>query len=184
MGVVLLSQRTPVVAVGSNASPDQLRAKLAQVTDHTLAVPMSLTRVQGLAPGVAAYVSRSGYVPATPIRTPGEAHDLFAVWLDDDQLVRMDATEPNYHRRQIPGQEGQIYTSKHGCLLDENGNQRRLRPQRELIKELVAESPALKSIAGHNPEEWLERMRPREIRERARRIWIDEGRAQHVDLHT
>jgi hypothetical protein len=123
-------------------------------------------------------------VPATPIRTPGETSDLFAVWLDDDQLVRMDETEPNYDRVPIPEHPAEIYTSKHGCLLDENGEHRRLRPQRELIAELVAESQALRAIAGATPEMWLERMRPPEIRDQARRIWIDEGRTGDVRLDT
>src|SRR5689334_11822688 len=57
--------RVPVLAVGSNASPAQLRHKMAE---HGIVspVPMVRTRVTGIDIGVSAHVSLLGYVSASP----------------------------------------------------------------------------------------------------------------------
>jgi hypothetical protein len=184
LGVAPLRRRTPVIAVGSNASPAQLRAKLGPAR---LVVPLTRTRTHGIAVGVSAHVSRPGYVPATPVPAPGEFATLFALWLDEEQLAVMDATEPNYDRvpLRVPvadaadgaGIDGcQVYVSKHGHLLSADGMGRRLLPQRQLISSLLAESRALRELAGSTPESWIERMRSTEHRADVRRLWIREGR--------
>lgn len=186
-----LDRRAPVLAVGSNASFAQLRAKLAQ---GPFAVPMIKTNANGVAPGVSAHVSRPGYIPATPIPTPGETSTLFLLWLDADQLARIDATEPNYDRVALgtdlhpvmdaadgtPLPACEIYVSKHGHLIDADGVARRLVPQRELINSLLAESSAVRELAGDDAATWVERTRSRDVREQVRRTWIQEGRARRV----
>lgn len=195
--VAPLTHRTSVLAVGSNASMAQLRRKLHATGRGRLVVPMTLSHVAGISPGVSAHVSRPGYVPATPILTPAHHSKLFLVWLDPDQLCVMDATEPNYVRIPLPttrfpvtdASDGgriltcDIYVSKHGCLLRPDGTERRLQPQPGLITSLLGESAALRALAGDSLESWLQTMRRPEARDQARKIWIREGRVHPPVLY-
>ncbi|WP_165368261.1 hypothetical protein, partial [Phytoactinopolyspora endophytica] len=165
LGVAGLDERCPVIAVGSNASPAQLWRKLAGVSGH-LVVPITLVTVDDLAAGVSAHVSRAGYLPATPVAAPGERPTLAVVWLDAHQLPVMDSTEPNYDRSPLPvdrfpqlleaetlaGRPCEIYVSRHGCLAETTGGPMRTRPQPEVIRTVLAESPALRELAGVTPE--------------------------------
>ncbi len=186
----VLADRQPLLAVGSNAAPAQLRTKFSRAGYAGQVVPMTLVEVRGLVPGVSAHVSRPGFVPATPVPTAGTS-SLFVVWLTPDQLAIVDATEPSYDRVPLGAEfpvsaEGsfdcdgrvQMYTSRHGFLLDPSRTPRRLRPQRDLIQDLLAESDALRDLAGPTPDQWLEAMRDPLARRRARDIWADEGRVR------
>ena len=120
-----------VVAVGSNASPAVMAAKLGH------AIPIFGVRVAGLAVGHSAHVAARGYIPATPVPSPGAALSTGAAWLGDDDLATLDSTEPNYHRLTVtthdhplcpsPDQpptpddaptEFSVYVSRHGALGD------------------------------------------------------------------
>ena len=126
--VAAVGQRTPVLSVGSNASPAQLRRKLASAGLRTV-VPMTAVRAHGLAVGVSAHVSTPGYVPATPVADPAAVSDLWVLWLDADAVRALDATEPNYQRMSVPSRYPirltsgvtvpgcRMYVSRHGCLL-------------------------------------------------------------------
>ena len=81
-----MASLTPVLAVGSNASPAQLRRKLANAGLPTL-VPVTAVTVRGLAVGVSAHVSRPGYLPATPVPGTGVESSLWVVWLDEASLT-------------------------------------------------------------------------------------------------
>ncbi|NED97350.1 hypothetical protein G1H11_18800 [Phytoactinopolyspora alkaliphila] len=190
-GGVPLSERTPVLAVGSNASPAQLRRKLPAQPPRRLVLPITAVDVGNLAPGVSAHVSRPGYVPATPVAAPGETSRLVVVWLDTSQLRAMDATEPNYDRTALPADRFpvrhetgapsacscEVYVSHHGCLTDRSGAVRRLEPQSVLIQSLLAGSPALRELAGETPESFVCVMRrDPSARQKARRLFITEGR--------
>ena len=129
--------RTPVLAVGSNASPAQVRRKMANAGLPTQ-VPVTAVRVRGLTVGVSAHVSRPGYLPATPVPDPAAESDLWVLWLDAAALDVVDATEPNYHRVRLPARcpvhltsgqavtDGWVYESRHGHLLNAMGEPRRL----------------------------------------------------------
>jgi hypothetical protein len=96
LGVAPLAERAPVIAVGSNAAPGQLIHKLG---NHAVSdvVPLTLVRVGGLAVGHSAHVSVPGYVPYVPIAAPaGVEREFYVLWLDDEQLRRINATEPNH----------------------------------------------------------------------------------------
>lgn len=96
LAVAPLDARAPVIAVGSNAAPAQLIHKLANrpVSD---VIPLTLVRVGGLAVGHSAHVGIPGYVPYVPIAAPaGVEHEFYVLWLDDEQLRRIDETEPNH----------------------------------------------------------------------------------------
>lgn len=84
--------RVPVLAVGSNASPGQLRHKMAEF-GITSPIPMVKARVSGVDIGVSAHVSRMGYVSASPFHAPDAVRELFVIWLDTEQLAVVDASE-------------------------------------------------------------------------------------------
>jgi hypothetical protein len=182
---------TPVLAVGSNASPAQLRRKLNSAGLPTL-VPITAVRVRGLAVGVSAHVSRPGYLPATPIPSAGAVSDLWVLWLDEAALAAVDATEPNYERVLLPdrcpvrlttGQpvpECWVYLSRHGYLLNEAGEPRRLTDQPTLISALLAEIPALPPLAGTTPREWIERTRDVAVRDAIREVFGSVGLVRRV----
>jgi hypothetical protein len=177
---------TPVLAVGSNASPAQLQRKLINAGLRAL-IPITAVSVRGLAAGVSAHVSRPGYLPATPIPSAGAASDLWVLWLDEAALAAVDATEPNYDRVRLldrcpvrlttgqPVTECWVYQSRHGYLLNNRGEPRRLTDQPTLISALLAEIPALPSLAGTSPQEWIERTRDAAVRDAIREVFGSAG---------
>jgi hypothetical protein len=179
----------PVLAVGSNASPAQLRRKLANAGLPTL-VPITAVRVSGLAVGVSAHVSRPGYLPATPVPDEGAVSDLWLVWLDVAALAAVDATEPNYERILLPARypvrltTGQpvmpcwVYLSRHGYLINEAGEPRRLTDQATLISALLAGIPGLRALGGTSPQEWIERTHDPVARDAIRKAFRSAGLAR------
>ncbi|SDM13985.1 hypothetical protein SAMN05421874_14047 [Nonomuraea maritima] len=183
-----MSERYPVVAVGSNASPSQMRRKFMSHAIRPV-IPMTLADVEGIAPGVSAHVNRWGYVPAVPVEAPGETSRLFVLWLDDRELATLDVTEPNYWRRRLPVDRHPVtlesgvrlppcfvYVGRHGCLTDGHGLARRLVDQPTLIQSLLDDSLELRRLCGGTPEEFVERVREEAIREEVYRIFPAERR--------
>lgn len=169
--------RTPVLAVGSNASPAQLRHKMAEF-GITAPVPLTRVRVSGLAVGVSAHISLAGYVSAAPVRRPGAVTELFFTWLDAGQLEVVDASEGahlpdgNYRRVWLPSPEvgfvlddgtalpgAYAYVNRHGVLHDGTGAPRPHPGQRPLIAGLLAGSAPLRALFGVTPEEFCARAR-------------------------
>jgi hypothetical protein len=169
--------RAPVLAVGSNASPAQLRHKMAQY-GITSPIPMVRTRVTGIDVGVSAHVSLLGYVSASPFEAPGVVRELFVTWLDAEQLAVIDASEGvplpdgNYQRAWLPAPEVQIeladgthlpgayvYVNRHGVLHDGTGAPRTHPGQRALLTELLVGSARLRELFGVTPEEFCARAR-------------------------
>ena len=184
--------RTPVLAVGSNASPAQVRRKMANAGLPTQ-VPITAVAVRGLTVGVSAHVSRPGYLPATPVPDPAAESELWVLWLDKVALAAVDATEPNYHRVRLPARcpvrltsgqvvaEGWVYVSRHGHLLNAAGQPRRLTDQATLITALLAELPELQALAGTDPEQWIERTRDPGVRDVIRQLFRSEGLMRPAD---
>ncbi|MDX3112935.1 hypothetical protein [Streptomyces scabiei] len=180
--------RTPVVAVGSNASPAQLRHKMAEFGIAS-AIPMVRARVTGIDVGVSAHISRHGYVSASPVDAPGVARQLFVIWLDADQLATLDATEPNYDRVLLPAPRFRVelengealldafaYVNHHGVLHDGSGAPRRHPGQHALISELLSRSAALRKLFGGTPEEFCRRARADARRcEQGTRLFAEEN---------
>ncbi len=125
--------RTLVVAVGSNAAPAVLRAKLLPGSPIGTGDLRSLpVRVGNLAVGHSAHVSHRGYIAAAPRHSPGAVLDTIATWLDPTQLALLDRTEPNYRRIRLrvstfpvvptTGEplpdHIELYDSAHGVLAD------------------------------------------------------------------
>ena len=185
--------RTPVLSVGSNACPGQLRHKMAE-SGITTPIPMVKTRVTGIDVGVSAHVSRLGYVSASPFHAPGSVRKLFVTWLDAEQLAAVDASEGvplpagNYGRAWLPAPEVRIeledgtalagvyvYVNRHGVLHDGTGAPRTHPGQRALLTELLAGSARLRHLFGVTPEEFCARARadPR-LCERGTRLFAEE----------
>ena len=92
--------RTPVVAVGSNASPAVMHRKLAR---HGVGgpVPLVAATLTGCAVGHSAHVSVPGFVPAAPVLRDDARTPVYVTLLDDAQLRCVDRTEPSYVRRRL-----------------------------------------------------------------------------------
>ncbi|MEU7059167.1 hypothetical protein [Streptomyces sp. NPDC046197] len=189
------TDRTPVLAIGSNACPGQLRHKMAEAGINS-PLPMVKARVTGVDVGVSAHVSRMGYVSASPFRAPGTVRELFVIWLDERQLAVIDASEGvpvptgNYHRAWLPAPDVRIepdgserlrgayvYVNRHGVLRDGSDTPRRHPGERALLTELLVESSRLRELFGDTPEQFCARARS-DLRLCARgtRLFVDEGR--------
>lgn len=124
-----LRDRHPVIACGSNQSPDQLSRKFAGCGLGV--VPVLETWLNGLDAAHSAHVSSYGAFPATLIDAPGVRARFFVTWLTDAQLTRMHDTEAvgeNYVYGRVEGRAvrhfGQevagpcfAYVSRWGCLM-------------------------------------------------------------------
>jgi hypothetical protein len=186
------ADRTPVLAIGSNASPAQLRRKMANAGLPTQ-IPVTAVTVRGLTVGVSAHVSRPGYLPATPVPDPAAESQLWVLWLDAAALDAVDATEPNYHRVRLPARcpvrltsgppvtGGWVYRSRHGHLLNASGGPRRLTDQATLITALLTERPELQALAGTDPQQWIERTRDPGVRTAIREMFRAAGLVGSAD---
>ncbi|WP_225095882.1 hypothetical protein [Streptomyces sp. CoH27] len=167
---LVYDDRMPELAVGSNACPGHLRYKMAAFGIDA-PVPMVRTRVTGLDVGVSGHVSLSGYISASPVKSPYSSRELFVIWLDRRQLEVVDASEPHYWRVALPAQHVRIelpdgavlsdvhaYVNRHGVLRDGCGAPRRHPGQRALPTELLLESAPLRKLFGSTPEEFVSRV--------------------------
>ncbi|MGJ5749706.1 hypothetical protein FB563_6053 [Streptomyces puniciscabiei] len=169
---LVYDDRVPVLAVGSNACPGQLRHKLDEFGIDS-PVPMLRSRVSGIDVGISAHVSRLGYVSASPVRSPRSLRELFVIWLDRPQLEVLDAGESHFRRAWLPAPEVRIelpdgsgltgayaYVNRHGVLLGGSGAPRpHPGDQRVLIGELLLDSAPLRELFGVTPEEFCARAR-------------------------
>jgi hypothetical protein len=83
--------RTPVVAYGSNAAPDQLIRKFG--TEEGVRIPVTRATLRGLDVVFAAGFASYGSVPATLHRSEGTEAFVHVTWLTPEQLRRMHETE-------------------------------------------------------------------------------------------
>ena len=128
-----LSDRTPVLAVGSNQSPEQLARKFPG--EDWGSIPVIRVRLRDFDSVYSPHVASYGAIAATLQVSPGVEVALSITWLDARQLVRMHETElsnANYRFDKLnaidlevelgpPLEAVYIYTSTHGTLCDPNG---------------------------------------------------------------
>lgn len=118
--------RVPVLAAGSNRSPEQLARKFGHLPDIG-AIPAQRGRLHDFDVVYAAHLARYGSVPATFQHSPGTAATVFVLWLTERQLQRMHETEGHYsydHLYDVRVDldaggtlwEAYAYSSKIGCL--------------------------------------------------------------------
>lgn len=169
--------RVPVLAVGSNACPAQLRHKMAR-SGVSGTIPMVKTGVVGLGVGVSAHVSPMGYVSASPFHAPGAVGELFLTWLDAAQLAVVDASEGvavaegAYDRAWLSASEvrivldsgellpgAHVYVNRRGVLHNGSGTPRPHPGERPLLASLLAGSPRLRELFGETPQEFCARAR-------------------------
>ncbi|MFC5721335.1 hypothetical protein ACFP1Z_14275 [Streptomyces gamaensis] len=190
LGAPPCGERRPVLAVGSNASPAQLRHKLTRCA-RSAVVPLVPVRVRGVSVGCSAHIGVNGYVAAAPFAAPEAVSTLVLGWLDAGQLAAVDATEHNYRRVLLPGDAfpvelpsgerldgAYLYVSRHGVLADpaDPGRPRPAGGQRALLASLLAASPALRALLGADPESWVARARADEaVRAAGKRIFGELG---------
>ncbi|WP_327661570.1 MULTISPECIES: hypothetical protein [unclassified Streptomyces] len=156
------ADRTPVLAVGSNAAPAQVAYKLKKL-GLPVVVPMVPLPTRGIGVGCSAHIGRNGYVAAAPYPDPRAARTLVVSWLDAAQLKAVDATElPNYRRTTVPGAPVpglQMYVGEHGVLVDPGTGAPRAGggDQAGLLSALMAASPELAALLGPAPRDWVRR---------------------------
>jgi len=120
-----LAERAPLLAYGSNGSPEVLGRKLALSADPVLVEPAWLHDFDVV---YSAHISPYGAIPATLQRSPRTAVRVAVLHLTPEQLTLLSATEPNYepstledvHCELADGivrSELSAYLSRHGCLL-------------------------------------------------------------------
>jgi hypothetical protein len=88
-----LEERTVVLAIGSNASPEQLRRKYGVHPSGERPVAVLPARVSDHDVVYGALVAGYGSVPATLVERPGTTCHVHVTLLDDAQLERMHETE-------------------------------------------------------------------------------------------
>jgi hypothetical protein len=88
-----IAGRTPVLAVGSNASPAQLRHKFESEPDLLASLPVTRAIVAGLAAAYTPYRAGYGSIPTTPHLGDDLRSLLSILWLSDDQLAHLNETE-------------------------------------------------------------------------------------------
>jgi hypothetical protein len=189
-----MTSRIPVLAVGSNAAPAQIRRKLATTGKPTM-VPVTAVTVHGLSVGVSAHVSKAGYVPATPVPDPSAKSQMWVTWLASEEVAAIDKTEPNYERVLIPAtfsvelMAGQavagcwLYESCHGFLTEPSGKPRKLIDQPDLISSLLADIPVLAGVAGTSPKEWIDRTQDARVRDEIQDLFRSAGITRPTELH-
>jgi hypothetical protein len=132
-GLDLLTRgRVPVIACGSNQSPEQLARKYDGVAAEVV-IPVVRGWLADFDAVFSAHITTYGSVAATLQHRPGTTVALSVLWLTEEQLDRMHGTEApgvNYaytrlDRLQLRLDGGPVlttawaYTSLHGCLVDD-----------------------------------------------------------------
>lgn len=123
--------KIPILAIGSNAAPAQLRHKL-------LGRSFSMLNLLAEAPfsvGYASFKSPYGAIPATPVFDGGGAV-IRCQFVTEDELEALDATEfPHYVRSTVKAKveylgelEAQVYSAAYEPLRDDRGNPVKLKP--------------------------------------------------------
>ncbi len=122
-----LAGRTPVLAAGSNQSPEQIHRKFGQLPGDVV-VPSQRGRLHDFDVVYAAHLAGYGSMPATFQASPGTAVTVFVQWLDEPQLARMHETEGSYSydclsaiRVELDDGRGMLteafaYSAKAGCF--------------------------------------------------------------------
>lgn len=162
---VTIDARFLVVAVGSNASPSVMRKKFLNGTKSiSLVLPFVRGTIHGIDVGHSAHASAGGYIAAAPYANPDQERELWASWLDADQLKVLDDTEPNYQRVLVQNSDypfklenGEtpesyyIYESKRG-LIAEAGVTQPLMSQTDLFDWLRGRTELSAIVDEDDPE--------------------------------
>ncbi|MEX0694355.1 MAG: hypothetical protein WD075_07935, partial [Rhodospirillales bacterium] len=83
--------RIPVLAIGSNQSPDQIRRKFSG--PDWMPIPCEKCRLDDFDTVFSAHITAYGAIAAALHPSPGTAVSLFINWLDESHMTRMHETE-------------------------------------------------------------------------------------------
>jgi len=97
------AERIPVLAYGSNASPQQLVNKFPDIGDEE-GIPVLKTALTGFDVVYSARFSSYGAIPAMLVQSPGTRLTTYVTWLTEEQLEVMHDTELG------PDRDGSAYT--------------------------------------------------------------------------
>jgi hypothetical protein len=127
----VFAERVPVIAHGSNRSPQQLRRKYGNGAE----IPVSRAWLAEYDVVYSAHVTQYGAIAANLQHVPGARVEVYVTWLDTAQLERMHETElggENYHYGEMTEIElsldvgpqatlsrAYVYLSTRGCLTDQ-----------------------------------------------------------------
>ncbi len=128
-------RRVPVIAHGSNRSPQQLERKFGTWPTEASRIPVTRAWLTDYDVVYSAHVTRYGSVAANLQYAPGARVELYVTWLDETQVERMHATElgsETYHYGRLTAVElsveghpdgvldrAMVYLSRRGCLAHE-----------------------------------------------------------------
>jgi hypothetical protein len=110
--------RHVLLAYGANGAPEVLRRKLGD----DARVEVLAGTLHGYDVVYSSHVSAYGAIPSTLHPAPGRAVPVFALLVDDDQLVRLVESEFNYSVRRLSGLAFEhagsaiAFVSRHGAL--------------------------------------------------------------------
>jgi hypothetical protein len=110
--------RHVLLAYGANGAPEVLRRKLGD--DARLEVLAGTLHDFDIV--YSSHISAYGAIPSTLHPAPGRAAPVFALLVDDDQLVRLVETEFNYSVQRLSGlsfehaESAIAFVSRHGAL--------------------------------------------------------------------
>jgi hypothetical protein len=114
---VELRDRTPVLAVGSNQSPEHLRRKFAHMPPP-VRVPVTRAWLNDFDIVYGTRVTRYASLPANLHHAPGMRVRLSVTWLDDAQLATMHVTEVPTENYVFARLDGVRLAVEGGLMLD------------------------------------------------------------------
>jgi hypothetical protein len=176
-----------LLAYGSNGAPEVLRRKLGE----DVRVEVLAGTLHDFDVVYSSHISAYGAIPSTLHQAPGRASPIFALLVDDEQLVRLAETEFNYSVQRLDGlafehAQGAIaFVSRHGAL-GLTGAPIRLAdlPQREaqaLVRDALAPGQSVEEFILGNVRDHARAVRfTAELRRRG--IPFDAGRAEVLDV--
>lgn len=112
----LVAGRTPVIACGSNRSPEQLARKYADFADVT--IPVERAWLEDFDVVFAAHITGYGSVAANLQHVPGARVEVSITWLSDALMERMHATEGRGADYDYARLDGLALTTEHGETRD------------------------------------------------------------------
>lgn len=190
----LFAGRTPVIAHGSNRSPEQLARKYGAAAT----IPVTRGWLADYDVVYSAHITQYGAVASTLHYVPGARARISINWLDETQLARMHETEgpSNYQYGEMAGiildleagpatrlERAWIYFSKNGCLARDGAPigiaavEAESRPHDALPQEATLEHVRTK----HRPESDVDAMILRAIADKGyRQSLVEEMRAEAV----
>jgi hypothetical protein len=128
--------RVPVIAHGSNRSPEQLQRKFTDLPAAETSIPVTRAWLADHDVVYSAHVTQYGAIAANLRSAPGTTVEIYVTWLSDPQLNRMHETElggENYAYGRLSGislkieagptallDNAFVYLSVHGCLPQED----------------------------------------------------------------